>query len=155
MCGRFTLRTPTNLLVQQFMLEGERLGLPVVGHIPKTISMRRALETGQRMIAHVAEVYFTFFSNQPNEALLAPAAEVSSMEVLGTPGTRYRIGWSESVPTDPSSWANTGSGSLLPAPTLIQLPVREGGVWLLWLTDLPETIEGAHQAEIREVRMHP
>jgi hypothetical protein len=59
------------------------------------------------------------------------------------------------VPTDPSSWANTGSGSLLPAPTLIQLPVREGGVWLLWLTDLPETIEGAHQAEIREVRMHP
>jgi hypothetical protein len=87
--------------------------------------------------------------------VLAPAAEVSSMEVLGTPGTRYRIGWSESVPTDPSSWANTGSGSLLPAPTLIQLPVREGGVWLLWLTDLPETIEGAHQAEIREVRMHP
>jgi hypothetical protein len=62
-------------VVQQFMLEGERLGLPVIGHLPKTITMRRALETGQKMVAHVAEVYFTFFANQQDETLLAPAAE--------------------------------------------------------------------------------
>ena len=87
--------------------------------------------------------------------VLTPTEDVSSLEVLGTAGTRYRIGWAETVPADPASWFNAGSGSLLPAPTRIQLPVRTEGVWLLWLTDLPQTSEGAHQAEIHEIRMFP
>ena len=61
-------------VVQQFIDEGERLGMPVNGHLPKTMSMAQALDAGQTMIAHVAEIYFTLLANQPNEALLAEAA---------------------------------------------------------------------------------
>ncbi|MEM9301052.1 MAG: amidohydrolase family protein [Pseudomonadota bacterium] len=64
--------TPT--VVSRFIDEGERLGMPVNGHLPKTMSMRQALEGGQGMIAHVAEIYFTLLGNQPNEALLPEAA---------------------------------------------------------------------------------
>ncbi|MDJ0655358.1 MAG: amidohydrolase family protein [Xanthomonadales bacterium] len=61
-------------VVQRFIAEGRRLGMPVNGHLPKTMTMRTALESGQGMVAHVAEVYFTLFSNSPNDDLLPQAA---------------------------------------------------------------------------------
>ncbi len=61
-------------VVSQFIQEGERLGMPVNGHIPKTMTMAASLDAGQDMIAHVAEIYFTLFQNQPNDDLLPQAA---------------------------------------------------------------------------------
>lgn len=61
-------------VVDQFFAEGRRLGMPVNGHLPKNLSMQAALESGQDMIAHVAEIYFTLLGNQPDESLLPEAA---------------------------------------------------------------------------------
>lgn len=61
-------------VVDQFFDDGPRLGLPVNGHLPKNLTMRAALEGGQDMIAHVAEIYFTLLRNQQDESLLPEAA---------------------------------------------------------------------------------
>lgn len=63
-------------VVDQFRIESERLGLPLIGHIPKSMSMQAALNAGMDMIAHTAEVYFTFFGNSQNQNLLQPAADL-------------------------------------------------------------------------------
>lgn len=86
--------------------------------------------------------------------VLTTADDVSAIEVVGSPGTRYRIGWSDAIPPDVTAWDDAGSGTLLAAPTLIQLPRRTGGVWLLWLTELPRGGDGSHRAEIAEITMH-
>ena len=61
-------------VVDQFRIESERLGLPLIGHIPKSLSMNQALDAGMRMVAHTSEVYFTFLGNQPNSDRLPAAA---------------------------------------------------------------------------------
>lgn len=79
----------------------------------------------------------------------------SGVVVSGTPGTRFRWGWSP-TPTDAlGDFDDVGSGTLLGAPTRAQLPDRNGGVWLLWLTELPEAADGSFQAAIDEVRFLP
>jgi len=80
--------------------------------------------------------------------------EPRSMQLAGTPGTRFRIGWAP-APADLAAFEDVGSGSLIPAPTAMQLPPRSGGIWLLWLIDLPENGDGAYQAEISGVRFVP
>jgi hypothetical protein len=37
----------------------------------------------------------------------------------------------------------------------MQLPNRDGGVWLLWLTDLPEQGSAEYYAEVFEVVFRP
>lgn len=37
----------------------------------------------------------------------------------------------------------------------IQLPLREGGRWLLWFTDLPEQEDGSYQTAVTGVRFLP
>jgi hypothetical protein len=63
-------------VVAQFTIESERTGLPLIGHVPKTISMQASLDAGMVMLAHTAEVYFTYFGNSPNSNLLQPAADL-------------------------------------------------------------------------------
>lgn len=56
--------------------QGNILGLPVIGHAPKSLSFQAGLDKGQVMVAHIAEVYFTYFSNSMQDALLEPSAQV-------------------------------------------------------------------------------
>ena len=83
------------------------------------------------------------------------AGDPSAMEVAATPGTRYRVGWSESRPQNVGEWTDVGSGTTLAGATHIQLPARTGGTWLLWLTHLPETDEGTFRASVSGVRFLP
>ena len=71
--------------------------------------------------------------------------------VSGTAGTTFLIGWSVSIPDDPSQWEHIGRGTLQEAPVRMQLPVRGGGFWRLWLTDLPEQADGSYRSEISDV----
>jgi len=74
------------------------------------------------------------------------------LQVTGTAGTVYRLGWSTQPPDDPSAWDDVATGRLLPATTTIGLPARHGGTWLLWLVDLPSDPDGRYLAEIAETR---
>ncbi len=80
--------------------------------------------------------------------------EPRRMQLSGSPGTRFRIGWAEQ-PGDLEAFEDIGSGTLLAAPTAMQLPNRPDGVWLLWLVDLPLNRDGAYRAEIAGVRFVP
>ena len=61
-----------------------------------------------------------------------------AVEVRASEGTGYSILWAETIPANFGGWESVGSGTVLDGPATLQLPDRDGGFWLLWLTDLPE-----------------
>jgi hypothetical protein len=75
--------------------------------------------------------------------------------VDGSPGTAFSVAWAATVPEDPNEWEHVARGTLLRAGSRVQLPVRGGGLWLLWLTDLPERPDGSFQARITNLRFSP
>ena len=77
------------------------------------------------------------------------------MYVTGSPGTAFSVAWAPTLPTDPNAWEHVARGTLLRAESRVQLPVRGGGLWLLWLTDLPERPDGSYQSRITDVRFAP
>ncbi len=79
------------------------------------------------------------------------AGTPTTMTVRGSEGTTYLIGWSETLPEDPLNWEHIARGTLLNAEVRIQLPLRGGGLWLLWLIDIPARADGSFQASINEV----
>ncbi len=86
--------------------------------------------------------------------ILTAEGPISVIEITGSPGTRYSIGWaSEHLPT-PDEWQMVGTGTLLTGTTRHQVP-KSQGVWLLWLTSLPEQPDGTFAARISNVSMIP
>lgn len=86
--------------------------------------------------------------------VVAATGPISAIEITGSPNTRYLLGWaSEPVPT-PGDWQRVGSGTLLTGTTRHRVPVSEG-VWLVWLTDVPEQPDGTYAARISEVSLIP
>lgn len=75
--------------------------------------------------------------------------------ISGTAGTVFILGWAASLPDDPLDWERLARGTLQGAESRIQVPIRGGGYWLLWLTDLPERPDGSFQARITNVRFAP
>jgi hypothetical protein len=78
-----------------------------------------------------------------------------TLYISGSPGTTFAIAWAATVPEDPVEWEHTARGTLLLAESRIQLPVRGGGFWLLWLTNLPERPDGSYQTRITDIRFTP
>jgi hypothetical protein len=52
--------------------------------------------------------------------------------------------WAAEVPQRFDSWEGVASGTVLGGSARIQLPPREDGAWLLWLTDLPDQENGEY-----------
>ena len=77
------------------------------------------------------------------------------MAIYGSAGTVYRIGWAQTPQDDLEGWEFVTSGSLPSGVASVQLPVRDGGVWLLWLTALPANDAGEYTAQIAEVIFGP
>jgi hypothetical protein len=83
-------------------------------------------------------------------------------EVVGTPsrlqllgfstGTEFELYWAQSAPDVIEGWDRVISASAPPGEALFTLAPREGGSWLLWLTDLPQQQDGTYFAELAEVR---
>ncbi|MDK1018859.1 MAG: hypothetical protein QGD89_05615 [Actinomycetota bacterium] len=78
-----------------------------------------------------------------------------AMFIAGSPGTTYTIRWASSLPEDPRQWEHLSRGTLHRAQSRIQLPLRGGGLWLLWITGLPEQVNGTYQSQISEARFVP
>ncbi len=87
--------------------------------------------------------------------VLDVAGTPGAVYVTGTAGTTYLIGWAEAVPENPQDWEHIGRGTLQEAEVRMQLPVRGGGVWRLWLTDLPEGADGSYRTEISDIYFAP
>lgn len=82
-------------------------------------------------------------------------SSVSTMEIRGSAGTAYQVGWAGTTQEGIEGWETVSSGTLVSGTASLQLPVRDGGVWLLWLTALPEQANGEFFAEISEVSFRP
>lgn len=78
-----------------------------------------------------------------------------SIELRATPETGYSVLWAETIPPDLADWESIGSGTVFDAPSRLQLPTRDGGVWLLWFTDLPEQAVDEFFTEVSEVTFRP
>ncbi len=79
----------------------------------------------------------------------------ASMTVTGTPGTAYEIGWSASLPPVDTAWETVSAGTLVGGTATLPLPSKDGGGWVLWLTDLPQQAPEEYFAEIAEVTFAP
>jgi serine/threonine protein kinase len=78
------------------------------------------------------------------------------LELLGlSPGTDFEIYWTAQLPDGIEGWSRVAGGTAPPGRVIIGLPNREDGVWLLWLTDLPEQGDGSRLATLAEVRFRP
>ncbi|MDH3500742.1 MAG: hypothetical protein OEM97_11500 [Acidimicrobiia bacterium] len=73
------------------------------------------------------------------------------VEIIASEGTRYEVGWAEEVPGIVSGWQPIASGTMFSGTNMVQLPARQGGIWLLWLTDLPEVATDEYRATVSEV----
>ena len=74
-----------------------------------------------------------------------------TVDVDGTAGTSYTVGWAADPSDDPNEFESLVAGELIEGTTRMQLPSREGGIWLLWFTDLPEAEEGVFYTTVSEV----
>ena len=80
----------------------------------------------------------------------------SALEVVGlSVGTRFDLYWSEVFSAELESWQRVATAQAPPGATVVDLPARDGGFWLLWLTDLPERSDGTFHSSIAEVRFPP
>jgi hypothetical protein len=75
----------------------------------------------------------------------------ASLELLALPDVDYEIRWADEIPAILDGWQAITSGTSTQDAAVLELPEREGGVWLLWLTDLPEISDGEYRAVIYEV----
>jgi hypothetical protein len=80
----------------------------------------------------------------------------SSVQLVGlTSGTTFDILWSQELPSGIEGWERALSATAGSSETLFPLPPREGGHWLLWMTEFPEQPDGGFYAELAEVRFTP
>ena len=80
----------------------------------------------------------------------------SRIELVGfTVETQFEVYWSESFFAQLDEWSRVAGGQAPPGATFVDLPGRNNGFWLLWLTDLPQRTDGTYQASISEVRFLP
>jgi len=80
----------------------------------------------------------------------------SSVQLVGlTSGTEFSFFWAQDPPDDIDGWERALSATAESSTTLFPLPRREGGHWLLWITDFPQQPDGTYYGELGEVRFTP
>ena len=84
------------------------------------------------------------------------AGVAGSFELRASDGVVFSLLWSSAVPDEFDGWKHAATGTVLGGRSRIQLPRRDGGTWLLWLTQLPLQDGGdSYHAEVYEVRFEP
>jgi hypothetical protein len=80
----------------------------------------------------------------------------TALQLVGlSSGTTFEILWAREPPQNIEGWEPALSGSAQSSETLFPLPPREGGHWLLWMTEFPQQPDGSYYAELAEVRFTP
>ncbi len=79
-----------------------------------------------------------------------------TFDIRASDGVGYSLSWSEQVPADFDGWEHAAAGTVVGGRGRMQLPGRDGGTWLLWLTELPAQDGGdSYYADVYEVRFGP
>lgn len=97
--------------------------------------------------------------------LLKPGVGVT-VSVVGSPshlelvrmseGTRFDIYWAAAeIPTDIGRWQRVAGANAAPGTTTVELPARDDGNWLIWLTELGPQDDGTYLTSIAELRFLP
>lgn len=80
----------------------------------------------------------------------------SNAQLVGlSTGTEFGLYWAQDPPQGIEGWERVMAATAQPSATLFTLPPREGGHWLLWMTDFPRQPDGTYYAELAEVRFVP
>lgn len=80
----------------------------------------------------------------------------ATLEMSGlTVGTGFTLYWSDFLTADLDRWERIAGANAPPGTTAIGLPRRQGGIWLLWLTELPQRADGTFYSSLAEVRFLP
>ncbi len=77
------------------------------------------------------------------------------MEIAATPGTGFAVLWAETTPDDLEGWEHLFSGTTLESSSVVRLPERDEGRWLLWITSVPEGDETRYYTEVGSVAFLP
>jgi putative peptidoglycan lipid II flippase len=72
-----------------------------------------------------------------------------------SPGTELELRWATEASESLDDWSRVIGASSLPGSISLPLPRREGGMWLIWITDLPIQSDGSYYVELSEVRFLP
>ena len=83
--------------------------------------------------------------------VFAVAGDPATVDVIGSAGTRYTVAWAASAESSRGAYEDVATGELREETPRMQLTAKNGGVWLLWFTDLPEQEEGVYYTVISEV----
>jgi serine/threonine protein kinase len=96
--------------------------------------------------------------------LLKPGVGVT-VRVTGTPGALevvdmtpqsiFEVYWSNQRLGEPALWERIAGANAGPGATTIDLPPRQDGFWLIWLTELAPQEDGTHLSSISELRFLP
>lgn len=70
-------------------------------------------------------------------------------------GTVFEVRWAGSVLENPAEWSRIAAGTAPAGTTAVDLPARESGYWLIWLTGLPLQDDGTYYAQVSELRLLP
>ncbi|MEN8233419.1 MAG: hypothetical protein ABFR89_00670 [Actinomycetota bacterium] len=80
---------------------------------------------------------------------------IGGIEIAAAPSTRFTIAWSATLPEVPGEWERISAAQILAGPTRLDLPKREGGYWLVWITSLLERPDGTFATSVSEIRPLP
>ncbi|HVR78154.1 MAG TPA: hypothetical protein VMS99_07135 [Acidimicrobiia bacterium] len=80
----------------------------------------------------------------------------TDLQLVGlSPGTVFELLWADEPLDGLDGWNRVVAASAPTGVARFTLAPREGGYWLLWMTDLPEQSDGTFFAELSEVRFFP
>ena len=80
----------------------------------------------------------------------------SRVELFGlSEGTSLEVYWSDRYYAVLEAWRRVAGATTPPGTTVIHLPPRVDGFWLIWLTDLPLQPDGTYSSSLSQVRFHP
>lgn len=75
------------------------------------------------------------------------------VQIIGfSEGTTFELRWSGVALSETTDWERVAGAKAPPGAASFKLPPRQGGYWLIWLTDVPRQNDGTYYAEIAEVR---
>jgi serine/threonine protein kinase len=80
----------------------------------------------------------------------------SRLQIDGmTESTHFDLYWSNQLVEDLEAWERIAGATASPSSMAFDLPARQDGFWMVWLTELPAVEDGTYRASIAELRFLP
>ena len=144
---------------------------PPVGAAPVTIVSVTSFDPGGDGEEHeelvAAAIDGDFGTSWKTESYLDPLPRLKSgvglaIEIQGSPsgieitgirdGTVWELRWAPERSPNLADWTPVADGTVRAGQLTTDFQVRGGGVWLIWLTDLPASNDGTYNSTVAEVR---